>query len=218
MSQPFIPQNNMLKNAISLFSPLSFYSPLILCFSLLFFSAFTGTLDKAFIFFISLSLATFIRIFLMKMYSQSKQKQEFVMPTICLTGLPEMIIPGDITYSTFIIIFMMTYILLPINLISKQTKSNMMNYKIIFFFAFYFALDLFVKNTLGCFVDANLVLINIVVSLILAVLTVFMLYGSRMKTYLYINELNSNKEVCSMPSKQQFKCNVYRNGELVGNI
>ena len=31
----------------------------------------------------------------------------------------------------------------------------------------------------------------------------------------FINELNSNKEVCTMPSQQQFKCSVYKNGELV---
>ena len=28
----------------------------------------------------------------------------------------------------------------------------------------------------------------------------------------------SNKEVCSMPSKQTFKCQMYKNGTLVGNV
>ena len=44
------------------------------------------------------------------------------------------------------------------------------------------------------------------------------MYGTELKGYLYINEINSNKEVCSMPSKQQFKCKVYKDGALVGNI
>jgi hypothetical protein len=43
------------------------------------------------------------------------------------------------------------------------------------------------------------------------------MYGSKLNNYLYINEVNSNKEVCSMPTKQQFKCSVYKNGELVGS-
>jgi hypothetical protein len=43
------------------------------------------------------------------------------------------------------------------------------------------------------------------------------MYGSNLKGYLFINEINNNKEVCSMPSKQQFKCSVYKNGELVGS-
>ena len=44
------------------------------------------------------------------------------------------------------------------------------------------------------------------------------MYGSELKSYLYINEINTNKEVCSMPSKQQFKCKVYKDGTLVGNM
>jgi hypothetical protein len=43
------------------------------------------------------------------------------------------------------------------------------------------------------------------------------MYGSKFNNYLYINEINTNKEVCSMPTKQQFKCSVYKNGELVGS-
>ena len=44
------------------------------------------------------------------------------------------------------------------------------------------------------------------------------MYGTRLKPYLYINEMNSNKEVCSLPSKQQFKCKVYKDGTLVGDL
>ena len=35
---------------------------------------------------------------------------------------------------------------------------------------------------------------------------------------LFINELTSNKEVCTRPSKQQFKCKVYKDGTLIGDI
>ena len=44
------------------------------------------------------------------------------------------------------------------------------------------------------------------------------MYGTSLKGYLYINEINSNKEVCSMPSKQQFKCKVFKDGTLVGEV
>ena len=36
--------------------------------------------------------------------------------------------------------------------------------------------------------------------------------------YLFFSEVNSNKEVCSMPKNQTFKCSVYKNGELIGNL
>jgi hypothetical protein len=42
-----------------------------------------------------------------------------------------------------------------------------------------------------------------------------MLYIGGSSKYLFFNEISSNKEICSMPKKQQFKCNVYRNGELI---
>lgn len=44
-----------------------------------------------------------------------------------------------------------------------------------------------------------------------------LLYTSPIKNLLYVGEINSNKEVCSMPSQQKFKCRVYKNGELVGS-
>ena len=34
--------------------------------------------------------------------------------------------------------------------------------------------------------------------------------------HLFFNETQSDKVVCSRPKKQQFKCQVYKNGKLVG--
>ena len=42
-----------------------------------------------------------------------------------------------------------------------------------------------------------------------------LMYSSSLQKYLFINTGGSTKEVCSMPSKQTFKCSVYKNGELV---
>ena len=97
-------------------------------------------------------------------------------------------------------------------------KINMMNYRILFFFIAYIVLDIYIKSNLKCIAKTELILANILVALFLGITIIVIMYGSRLKTYLYINETNSNKEVCSMPSKQQFKCNVYRNGELIGNV
>ena len=51
-----------------------------------------------------------------------------------------------------------------------------------------------------------------------ALVSGLIMYGSSLKGYLYINEINTNKEVCNMPSKQQFKCRVFKDGTLVGNL
>jgi len=45
-----------------------------------------------------------------------------------------------------------------------------------------------------------------------------MMYAGGSGNYLFFNELSSNKDVCYQPSKQTFKCNVFKNGELIGSV
>lgn len=208
-------QNNLAKNAMNIFNSLSFYSPLIICVSVVIFSVFTVSLQKAFVFFGWIFVITFARIIIFK---GMKDTSNYEIPEICLTGLTQMFIPKDVTYSIYILTFAMTYFITPMVLVSAQNKINVMNYGVLFFFVAYITLDVYIKTNLNCIVSRSSILSNIVGALIPGILIVLLMYGSRMKTYLYMNEINSNKEVCSMPSKQQFKCNVYRNGELVGNL
>ena len=44
------------------------------------------------------------------------------------------------------------------------------------------------------------------------------MYTDNSSKYLFLNETQSNKDVCSMPKKQTFKCSVYKNGELIGSL
>lgn len=106
-------------------------------------------------------------------------------------------------------------------LLSAQTKMNVMNYYVLVFFLFYICLDIFVKKSLNCVdsIYSSLIIGDILSGLFLgACVSGLIMYLSRLKSYLYINEINSNKEICSLPSKQQFKCSVFKNGELVGNM
>ena len=214
MSQPGEIQNNLIKNTMDIFNSLSFYSPLIICISIVIFSMFTMTLEKAFAFFVCILVATIIRMAVLSQLINSK----YYLPEICLNGISQIFIPKDVSYSIFVLTFTMAYFIVPMILVSSQNKINMMNYRVLFFFIFYIVLDIYIKSNFGCIPKFELILANIVVGLFLGIAITATMYGSRGKPYLYINEINSNKEVCSMPSKQQFKCNVYRNGELVGNV
>jgi hypothetical protein len=81
-------------------------------------------------------------------------------------------------------------------------------------------LDLFIKNSLQCIpnIFSSVVIGNFLGGLLCGVIVVMVMYGTTLKDYLYINEANTNKEVCSMPSKQQFKCKVYKDGTLIGDV
>jgi hypothetical protein len=217
-------QNALFDSTMNILNSLSFYSPIIICFSIVLFSMFTSTMEKAFVFFVWIFIITFIRIIVFKGFkSNSNSNQNVVpneMPNICLTGLSQLFIPQDITYSTYMLTFTMMYLITPMLMVSKQHNVNIINYGILGFFLAYIGLDLFIKNQLNCIkLFSSLVIGDILSGLFLgAVISGIIMYGSTLKSYLYINEINTNKEVCSMPSKQQFKCRVFKDGTLIGNI
>jgi hypothetical protein len=180
---------------------------------------FTATMEKAMVFFVWIFIITFIRIIVFKGLSSDKISP-IQLDQRCLTGLTEIFIPQDVTYSTYILTFTMMYFITPMIMVSKQNNINAMNYGVLSFFICYIALDLFIKNSLNCIPGffSSLVIGNVLSGLFLGgVIAGLIMYGSNLKSYLYINEVNTNKEVCTMPSKQQFKCSVYKNGELVGS-
>ena len=213
-------QNALFNNSMMIFNSLSFYAPIIICVSIVVFSMFTATMEKAFVFFVWIFIITFIRIITFKGLSYDKDPVADI-PSVCLTGLSELFIPRDVTYSTYILTFTMMYFITPMVMISSQNKINAINYGVLGFFIAYIILDLFIKITLSCIPGfvSKLVIGNILSGLFLGgVISGLIMYGSNLKSYLYINEVNTNKEVCSMPSKQQFKCRVFKDGTLIGNL
>jgi hypothetical protein len=213
-------QNALFNNTTNIFYSLSFYSPIIICVSIVLFSMLSSTMEKAFVFFVWIFIITFIRIIVFTGLNTNQGSVPNEMPNICLTGLSNLFIPKDVTYSTFILTFTMMYFVTPMIMISKQNNVNVINYGMLAFFLAYIALDLFIKNVLSCIqLFSSLVIGDVLSGLFLGgVISGIIMYGSTLKSYLYINEINTNKEVCSMPSKQQFKCRVFKDGTLVGNI
>ena len=218
--------NVLINNTSNIFNSLSFYAPIIICVSIIVFSIFTATIEKAGVFFVWMFIITFIRIIV---FIGLKSSQDIDIPEVCLTGLTQMIIPKDVTYSTYILSFSMMYFIMPMIMISKQNNVNAINYGILAFFIGYIILDLFIKNNLSCLpkdpssmfsgILSKLVIGDVLSGIFLGgVIAGLIMYGTSLKGYLYINEINSNQEVCSMPSKQQFKCSVFKNGELVGSV
>lgn len=214
--QPAEIQNTLFNNTMNIFNSLSFYSPIIICVSIVVFSMFTATMEKALVFFAWIFMITFVRIILFKGLGSNVAD----IPEICTTGLTEMFIPKDVTYSVYVLSFTLMYFLMPMIMVSVQSKTNAVNYGVLAFFVAYIVLDLFIKKSLMCipgFFNVT-VITNVLGGLFLgALIAGLIMYGTALKPYLYINEINSNKEVCSMPSKQTYRCNVFKNGELVSS-
>jgi len=80
-------------------------------------------------------------------------------------------------------------------------------------------LDLVMKKQMNC--NKNITNVSIIGNFFSGVLLgggiSALVYTSPIRNLLYVGEVNSDNEVCSMPSQQKFKCRVYKNGELVGS-
>lgn len=201
------PQKQLFNNLMSIFTSLSFYSPLIMLTSVFIFSMFTLTLSKFGWYLLWVFVITCLRWIIYKPTGEGY-------PEICNTFVPK-----DYTYSNYILTFTMMYFIFPMIMVSKQSSSDAMNYGVIGLFIAYILLDLFIKKSLACIpgMFSSLILTNMLGGLFLGVSISLAMYSTTLKQYLYINEINSNREVCSMPSNQTYRCSVYKNGELVGS-
>jgi hypothetical protein len=114
--------------------------------------------------------------------------------------------------SVFVLSFVLAYIAFP------MFYNKDFNYLILGMLLVYLMMDIFVRYMQHCF-DSPMtdILINALSGITLGIVWPSLLYMGGSSKYLFFNEISSSKEVCSMPKKQQFKCSVYKNGELVAS-
>ena len=119
---------------------------------------------------------------------------------------------GNATFSAFVFAFTIMYLSIPMFI------NSSVNYWVFSGLIIYFFLDIFIKMYKGCVIKAGELFLNIVTGLTSSAMIVMLMYTGGSSKHLFFNETQSNKDVCTMPKNQTFKCNVYKNGELIGNI
>lgn len=200
-------------STVSLLQSASFYSPLLTMISILIFSVFSSALNKGLFYIASVFFVTAIRIFFLYSFAPDKGAPNSI--PICNTGT---VMPfTGYTYSTFLLTFTVFYFVTPMFILTKVNDTNMVNYGVVLFFAAYIIFDIYIKLTLECIKLDIAVLGDFLVGGLFGSLMAVLLFYSDKISLLFINELNSNKEVCTVPSKQQFRCSLYRNGTIVGS-
>ena len=198
---------------IPIIAALSFYSPLVIMIGIFMFSIFSSAINKGLFYIACVFFVTALRmLFLYAMkIPQSFQNS----PSICDEGafLPY----TGLSYSTYMLTFTALYFVTPMFIISSQNKTNTVNYLVILFFVAYLAFDLFIKKSYACIALNLNVFADFLSGGLLGAVIALILFGADKISIMFINELNSNKEVCSVPSKQHFRCSLYRNGTIVGS-
>jgi hypothetical protein len=64
-------------------------------------------------------------------------------------------------------------------------------------------------------IDSTTFAANIFLSLLCVVISVTILISTDNNKLLFLAQIDTDSTVCSMPSSQSFKCNVYKNGEII---
>jgi hypothetical protein len=121
---------------------------------------------------------------------------------------------GNTGISIFVLSFVLAYISMPMFL------NGDVNYWIFGGLLVYLSVDILVRTIKGCLTTSNaiqVVMINMLSGLGLGIIIPSLLYAGGSSKYLFFNEVSSSKEVWSMPKKQQFKCAVYKNGEIIAS-
>jgi len=119
---------------------------------------------------------------------------------------------GNPSFSAFVFSFTIMYLSFP------MFSSGAANFWIFLSLLAYFFIDLYIKITKKCVVQMSDLFLNILLGISSAALIVVLMYVGGSGKYLFFNEVSSNKDICYKPKEQTFKCDLYRNGELVGNI
>uniref|UniRef100_A0A6C0ARK1 Uncharacterized protein n=1 Tax=viral metagenome TaxID=1070528 RepID=A0A6C0ARK1_9ZZZZ len=119
---------------------------------------------------------------------------------------------GNPTFSSFVFAFTIMYLSLP------MFSRGAPNYWVFSSLVTYFLVDMFLKLYKGCIVSYGDLFLNVLLGTAFAAAFVTAMYAGGSSKYLLFNEVASNREICTQPKTQTFKCNLYKNGELVGNL
>jgi len=198
--------NNDLRNSMETFS---FYSGIAVTFSILLLSVSMANPMKGVLYIGWVMIATVVRLFVLMMTTDGILS----MDEKCKRGG----LPGELSKydggrnSIYILGFTLSYICFPMFI------ANNVNWYLLWLLLFVITFDCIIKFTSGC-VKTTIVIIGEVVSgSMYGLFVAGIMYYLGLSKFLFINRTNSNKEVCNMPKKQTFRCNVVKNGEIIGS-
>jgi hypothetical protein len=182
-------------------------SPILLAFCLVMISIFNSDI-KGMVYLGGVLIASLINLFIM---NTLKVKSQTLVPPSCnLIDFPfnlnEYVSPA---FNSMFIAFTLAYLYLPMQYISG------INYPVLMFVTGLLVLDAVTKIMGGCTTFSGVALGGLV-GFVLGIVWFILFYSTGHNDLLFFNIEASNNVICSRPSKQSFKCRIFRNGELIG--
>jgi hypothetical protein len=119
---------------------------------------------------------------------------------------------GNPTFSAFVFAFTIMYLSFP------MFSNGSVNYWVFISLITYFFMDILIKIYKNCIIKTGDLFLNVLLGATSAALIVTLMYAGGSGKYLFFNEVSSNKEMCYQPSKQNFKCLMYKDGTLISEL
>jgi hypothetical protein len=182
-----------------------YYSPVILSFCILIISVFYQTY-RGLVFFIFVTFFGMIRKFLASSFAGNPTA---ITDKSCSTFKMFQSNKTD-GFIIFFVTFVTGYILAPMFI------YNMYNVYVIAFLGLYLVVVVIYNQRDQCS-NLSISICNIIYGIVSVMLSVIMLVSVGLSGTLFNEDLASDATICSMPSKQSFKCTVYKNGEIVSS-
>lgn len=193
-----------LSNVLQFFS---FISPTLLVFFLFMTSLFNQNL-KGLVYISGLLICLIINVIFMNIMSSERDENEAF--SCSLFDIPLVSKFNSPYPSCLIIAFTIAYLALP------MSYNKQMNYIALAFLMSLLVVDILTKVQNKCTTYPGSVL-GALVGFIFGTLWYIIFHGLGFDSLLYFDELRSNNVICSRPTKQTFKCSVYKNGELISS-
>jgi hypothetical protein len=193
----------------NIFQVFSTFSPILLIFTIILISIFNQDI-KGLIYLTGIFILSFICILAINLIRNPVNPNRSV--SCELFDFPFYISAYDSpSYNSAVIAFTFMYFLLP------MIYNNRVNLPLVLFLMTLFVIDAVSKITNRCTGTGGVVL-GASLGLFFGLLFYNLLVVTNNKDLLFFDEFISNQVMCSKPTKQNFKCAVYKNGEIIQNL
>lgn len=119
---------------------------------------------------------------------------------------------GNPTFSAFVFAFTIMYLSMP------MFSNGAANLWVFVALIAYACVDIFIKVYKNCIPKMSDLFLNVLMGLVSGAAIVSFMYIGGSGKYLFFNEVSSNKDVCYKPKEETFKCQVFKDGTLVGSL
>jgi hypothetical protein len=187
------------------------FSPMFLIIFVILASAFNGTIQNGLIYFSGIIVISFLAFLISKMmdnYNITDTKMANLTCNMLAMGQKWTTPNLDSTVLAFTFVY----------LLSPMLANNQMNIEVLVTIGVLFVANILFQLKNNCLGNNYMIaaLVGLLLGSIGGFLWFLMLFFTK-KDLLFFNELLSNNVVCNRPSKQRFRCNVYKNGQLISS-